>query len=732
MADNNANNGPGAVAQNNNRANNNNNAGQAGRDVLRDLGERARNEMMGVVKGLVRYDGTSNVTRWTTAVREVESAWLEYPENQRAPERQRIRSYKLKLTDAACEAAEGINLEPGMTVARWLQELEQILKKDPIASVRNLRTLRQGQKSIHEYIREHRSLAAENAVLGPPEILTCFLKGLRANIRAPLNTIIIQNPERRNIAEVYRLAQATYEEIEAQKVMALWDDEIKDVNRNSLHRPPQYHTENLPDIDSPKKEGSGSPQYQSKGRNYKGRYEVKDNTPGGMSRVTRSGTQYLADWEETRSERSETSRSRHSERSSDRGGQFQVQTRGNTKLRFKRRAVRTPQEETWSQELGKQVLDSQVKITTRQLAALAPEAWKLIRAEVDALHGHGGGNLICHRIQYEASTDAYRIPVEIQQWSGSGTLDTGATISCIHDQLARELQLDRDTKTIRVETVTGTIEMDRCRTPIEIQIGDKPFLVRPLIMQYGPSVLIGRDILRQCECKLDDKNNIVTLKDDKGKTSVPLEIHQIVARDLEDGETDTRYLREFQEEIKNREREEPPLQTREEHQIVLLTGSRPHTERPRRIPDCYKEEVTNQLHEMEKIGTIRPSQSNWAAGLVIVPKKTGGVRLCVDYRPLNEQTLGDAYPLPRIDQLLRDTMEYRWFSLIDLAAGYWQIPMREECKALTAFVTPQGLYEFNVMPFGLKNAPATFQRLVTPRTLKAARSSTAARPPPVF
>ena len=96
--------------------------------------------------------------------------------------------------------------------------------------------------------------------------------------------------------------------------------------------------------------------------------------------------------------------------------------------------------------------------------------------------------------------------------------------------------------------------------------------------------------------------------------------------------------------------------------------------------------------------------------MVLVRKKNGKLRFCVDYRKLNNVTKKDRYPLPRIDELLESLSEASWYTTLDLASGYWQLKVREEDKAKTAFVTKHGLFEFNVMPFGLCNAPATFQR----------------------
>ena len=131
------------------------------------------------------------------------------------------------------------------------------------------------------------------------------------------------------------------------------------------------------------------------------------------------------------------------------------------------------------------------------------------------------------------------------------------------------------------------------------------------------------------------------------------------------------------------------------------------------MPFAVRCEVVRQLEDMQKSGIIQPSKSPWSSPVVIVRKRDGthSYRYCVDYCKLNTVTKADTFPLPRIDDLLDQLGQAKYFSLVDLASGYWQIRKSEESKEKTAFVTPQGLLEFCVMPFRLTNAPSVFQRL---------------------
>ena len=130
------------------------------------------------------------------------------------------------------------------------------------------------------------------------------------------------------------------------------------------------------------------------------------------------------------------------------------------------------------------------------------------------------------------------------------------------------------------------------------------------------------------------------------------------------------------------------------------------------MPLAVQQEVAKQLEAMQRSGVITPSHSPWSSPVVMVRKKDGSHRFCVDYRGLNAITKSDTFPLPRIDDLLDRLGKARYFSTLELASGFWQIRMELSSQEKTAFVTPHGLYEFRVVPFGLTNAPAVFQRLI--------------------
>ncbi|BHF81940.1 hypothetical protein SprV_0802507500 [Sparganum proliferum] len=148
-------------------------------------------------------------------------------------------------------------------------------------------------------------------------------------------------------------------------------------------------------------------------------------------------------------------------------------------------------------------------------------------------------------------------------------------------------------------------------------------------------------------------------------------------------------------------------------QHTIDTGdAKPIWQPPRRIPVRYRDEVDKLLDELLQAKIIQPSSSPRASPIALVPKKDGSLRLCVDYRRLNAVTVRDSFPLPRLDDTIDALGQAAWFSILDLKSGYWQVEIHPNDRHKTTFTVPQGLFEFQTLPFGLCNAAATFQRLM--------------------
>ncbi|XP_062839805.1 uncharacterized protein LOC103279995 [Anolis carolinensis] len=148
-----------------------------------------------------------------------------------------------------------------------------------------------------------------------------------------------------------------------------------------------------------------------------------------------------------------------------------------------------------------------------------------------------------------------------------------------------------------------------------------------------------------------------------------------------------------------------------EHQINTGDAT-PIASPPYRVTGRFNECIDREVREMLDLGIIVPSSSPWASPVVLVQKPDKTIRFCVDYRLLNKVTQTDTYPMPRLDDLLERIGNSKFISSIDLTKGFWQVPMAPQDQQKTAFRTQGGLHEFTVLPFGLKNSPATFQRLV--------------------
>ncbi|XP_025163159.1 uncharacterized protein LOC105186048 [Harpegnathos saltator] len=149
------------------------------------------------------------------------------------------------------------------------------------------------------------------------------------------------------------------------------------------------------------------------------------------------------------------------------------------------------------------------------------------------------------------------------------------------------------------------------------------------------------------------------------------------------------------------------------HQIRVCPGTSPIKQRYRPQNPAMQAIIDEEVTKIEAEGVIEPSSSAWSSPVVLVRKKDGGYRFCIDFRKVNEVTERDAYPLPQISATLDRLRGARYLSSLDLKNGYWQVPLTKDSKPIIAFTVPgRGLRQFTVLPFGLHSAPATFQRLV--------------------
>ena len=155
-----------------------------------------------------------------------------------------------------------------------------------------------------------------------------------------------------------------------------------------------------------------------------------------------------------------------------------------------------------------------------------------------------------------------------------------------------------------------------------------------------------------------------------------------------------------------------PTRTDKIYHDVIVEDSKPIKQHPYRMNPLKQKHLQDEVKYLLENDFIEPSQSNYSSPCILVPKSNGTYRMCTDYRKVNSVTKTDSFPIPRIDDCIDKVGNSKYVTKFDLLKGFWQVPLTDRAKEVSAFATPNGLYQYKVMPFGMKNSPATFQRLV--------------------
>lgn len=288
-------------------------------------------------------------------------------------------------------------------------------------------------------------------------------------------------------------------------------------------------------------------------------------------------------------------------------------------------------------------------------------------------------------------------------------LDTGADISLVHlNFLPKDFVIKTQRKYDQSfkSASGGHINIVGTVKNLPVYIDNKLFLIEAFVTKDKPEyIIIGVNIL------LRHPDLIKKIINDSHPTNtinkIDMKINNLSQTFNQENVIAT-FLKKY-ESVFNSEISQDRLCTSIRHEINLHEG-RPFREYNSRIPVHWDEEINMEIKKLQKNGIIKESTSPFCSRIVPVRKTDGTLRLCIDFRTLNSHTIKDSYPLPRIDEILDSLAGATYFSILDMTSGYSQIAIREEDSHKTAFAYKNGLYEFTRMPFGLCNAPGTFQR----------------------
>uniref|UniRef100_A0A8C1GVQ7 Reverse transcriptase domain-containing protein n=1 Tax=Cyprinus carpio TaxID=7962 RepID=A0A8C1GVQ7_CYPCA len=338
------------------------------------------------------------------------------------------------------------------------------------------------------------------------------------------------------------------------------------------------------------------------------------------------------------------------------------------------------------------------------------------------------------------------VPVNIDSWQGQALVDTGSSYTLLNEKLW--VTMGYHPQQLRPWTEGPIYLADGgARQPLgwgEVQIAVQTLTVPLPVVVLAPQMLafpvvLGLDYLFFSGLQMDIRNNVYWVHPDQKyyflkneahfhewHNSSPLALFSALPPGTAKEELNLLQVACQNTCLEERGKERFLIQLKQNSDVctdvlgktsvlthrVYVNQDVPIRQKPYRVSPTKQKVIKQLIDEMLAADVIEPSSSAWSSPVVLIPKKTGGYRFCVDYRKINSVSQSDAYPLPTIQEILESLSGAVVFSTLDLNSGYWQVRMEEDSQDKTAFICSQGLFNFKVMAFGLKNAPATFQRLM--------------------
>jgi predicted MarR family transcription regulator len=283
-------------------------------------------------------------------------------------------------------------------------------------------------------------------------------------------------------------------------------------------------------------------------------------------------------------------------------------------------------------------------------------------------------------------------------------------------------------------SLQNDVQVDLDMIPVSLNSQYDLILGKPFLKEYKATQNLGLDsveyvvggtkykLLQKPKEKKEESVEISLLELEELQRSGEIEeifLVQVTAKETEEEDVGIekemmKLLREFPDILPDSPQNAKltKLENHGYHKIEVPKDAKPVKQHPYRLSPNQTKVLQDELKKLTDKGMIKSSASPWASPVLFVAKKDGTLRMVVDYRGLNKLTKVDATPIPRIEDNLAILGTSRYFSVIDLQSGFNQIPMHPDSREYTAFNTRYGQYEYHVMPFGLRNAPSTFQRVM--------------------